>query len=125
MQVPSLVVLAVLGVVVVLRGAFGVGHGAIYLSLNRLFPRTGGWYSAAGKGLSRLALLLPVGGFVASLVGMVASYREKPPGGLRRIVEIPFEVLAGVLFEALLGLAIAGALLGLLWAAGRKGGRGL
>jgi hypothetical protein len=72
-----------------------------------------------GKTLSLLALLLPVVGFVSEIVRMVSSYQDMPPGGMRRIVEIPFLVLAGVVFESVLGLVLSGVLLALLWLQGR------
>ena len=123
MVLPSLLVLGVLAVFVLLRLAFGLGHLALYVAIHRLFARLTGAVGRVGRGLSRLALLLPVGGFVATLVEVVSSYREMPPGGMRRIVELPVLVVGSVVIEAMVGLVVVGVLMAVLWLGGARRGR--
>jgi hypothetical protein len=117
--VPFLFLIAVLGFVALLRLAFGVAHASVYRWFSRQFARASGRLAVVGKTLSLAALLLPAGGFVSTIVGMVSAYQALPPGGLRRLVEIPILVLAGMLFESVLGLVVSGMLLALLWLQGR------
>ena len=119
MTIPSVFVIAVLGFVVLLRLAFGVAHASVYRWFSRQFARARGRLAGVGKTLSLLALLLPVVGFVSEIMRMVSTYQDMPPGGMRRIIEIPFLVLAGVLLEFVLGLVLSGVLLALLWLQGR------
>ena len=120
---PWFVVLVLL-VVGAVRVAFAVAHAAVYLAIAKELRRhVRERVARAGVWLATAALALPLFGLVWGADAAITIWRETPPGGMRRVVEIPFLVGGLATLELVPALLLTGILVVMLVLAQRSTAR--
>ncbi len=118
-------VVLVLVVVGVLRLSFAAVHAGVYLAIAKELRRyASAPVARAGVWVARAALTLPLLGLAWGADAAITIWRESPPGGMRRVVEIPVLVGGLAILEILPALLVVGILVWMLVLAQRKAARG-